>query len=109
MADILSLKESVLVYLDRSGGLKKLCENCKHFNGMRFRSTAAMTAKITEFLTLLTVFSGTQQTEAVYRFCIGVNPADVLELDPVLGDCVLHDPLKATALFQSVSENCGQK
>ncbi|XP_005912247.1 minichromosome maintenance domain-containing protein 2 [Haplochromis burtoni] len=77
MADILSLKESVLVYLDRSGGLKKLCENCKHFNG-------------------------TQQTEAVYRFCIGVNPADVLELDPVLGDCVLHDPLKATALFQSV-------
>lgn len=55
MADILSLKESVLVYLDRSGGLKKLCENCKHFNGMRFRSTAAMPAKITEFLTLLTV------------------------------------------------------
>lgn len=41
----------------------------------------------------------------MYRFCIGVNPADVLELDPVLGDCVLHDPLKATALFQSVSEN----
>lgn len=55
MADISSLKESVLVYLDRSGGLKKLCENCKHFNGMRFRSKAAMTAKITEFLTLLTV------------------------------------------------------
>lgn len=55
MADILSLKESVLVYLDRSGGLKKLYENCKHFNGMRFRFTAAMTAKITEFLTLLTV------------------------------------------------------
>lgn len=55
MADILSLKESVLVYLDRSGGLKKLCENCKHFNGMRFRSTAAVTAKITEVLTLLTV------------------------------------------------------
>lgn len=55
MADILSLKESVLVYLDRSGGLKKLCEDCEYFNGMRFRSKAAMTAKITEFLTLLTV------------------------------------------------------
>lgn len=33
MADILSLKESVLVYLDRSGGLQKLAEDCKTFNG----------------------------------------------------------------------------
>nr|XP_020455658.1 MCM domain-containing protein 2 isoform X2 [Monopterus albus] len=77
MADILSLKESVLVYLDRSGGLQKLAEDCK-------------------------TFSDPQQVEAVYRFCISVNPSDVIELDPVLGDYVLHDPLRATALFQSV-------
>ncbi|XP_028288320.1 minichromosome maintenance domain-containing protein 2 [Parambassis ranga] len=77
MADILSLKESVLVYLDRSGGLKKLSQDCA-------------------------AFKDPQQTEAVYRFCVTVNPSDVIEVDPVLGDCVLHDPLKATVLFQSV-------
>lgn len=32
-----------------------------------------------------------------------MNPSDLIELDPRLGDCVLNDPLKATALFQSVS------
>ncbi|XP_056289846.1 minichromosome maintenance domain-containing protein 2 [Pseudoliparis swirei] len=77
MADSLSLKESVLIYLDRSGGLQKLAEDCKLFNG-------------------------THQIEAVYRFCIGVNPSDVIEVDPVLGQRVLSDPLGATALFQSV-------
>ncbi|CAJ1082214.1 minichromosome maintenance domain-containing protein 2 isoform X2 [Xyrichtys novacula] len=77
MADILSLKEPVLVYLDRSGGLQRLIEDCKRFNDP-------------------------QQIEAVYRFCISVNPSDVMEVDAVLGDCVLQDPLKATALFQSV-------
>ncbi|XP_033933315.1 minichromosome maintenance domain-containing protein 2-like isoform X2 [Pseudochaenichthys georgianus] len=40
--------------------------------------------------------------EAVYRFCISVNPSDVIEVDPELGDCVLQDPLTATALFRSV-------
>ncbi|XP_018529467.1 minichromosome maintenance domain-containing protein 2 isoform X2 [Lates calcarifer] len=77
MADILSLKESVVVYLDRSGGLQKLAEECRQFNDP-------------------------QQIKAVYRFCISVNPSDMIEVDPVLGDCVLHDPLRATALFQSV-------
>lgn len=33
-----------------------------------------------------------------------MNPSDVIEVDPLLGDCVLSDPLRATALFQSVSE-----
>lgn len=33
MADILSLKESVLVYLDRSGGLQKLADDCRPLNG----------------------------------------------------------------------------
>ncbi|XP_076017229.1 minichromosome maintenance domain-containing protein 2 [Genypterus blacodes] len=77
MVDSLSLKESVLFYLDRSGGLIKLAEDSKPFN---------------EPLRCL----------AVYRFCITVNPADVIELDPLLGDLVLHNPLKATTLFQSV-------
>ncbi|XP_074549968.1 minichromosome maintenance domain-containing protein 2 [Halichoeres trimaculatus] len=77
MSDVLSLKESVLVYLDRSGGLQRLIEDCKRFNDP-------------------------QQIEAVYRFCIRVNPSDVIEVDAVLGDCVLQHPLKATALFQSV-------
>ncbi|XP_055007163.1 minichromosome maintenance domain-containing protein 2 [Boleophthalmus pectinirostris] len=75
--DIFSLRESVLVYLDRSGGLEKLSEDCKQYNDQ-------------------------QQDVAVYRFCICVNPSDVIEVDPELGDFVLHDPLKATKLFQSV-------
>ncbi|KAM6900392.1 minichromosome maintenance domain-containing protein 2 [Xenentodon cancila] len=77
MTEALLLKESVLVYLDRSGGLQKLVEDCGRLNDP-------------------------QRTEAVYRFCISVNPSDLTEMDPVLGDCVLHDPLRATALFQSV-------
>ncbi|XP_028972061.2 minichromosome maintenance domain-containing protein 2 isoform X2 [Esox lucius] len=77
MDTFFSLKESVLSYLDRSGALLQLAEDCKPFNNP-------------------------QQSEAVYRFCISVNPSDVIELDPVLGDCVLHDPLKATTIFQSV-------
>ncbi|XP_065114331.1 minichromosome maintenance domain-containing protein 2 [Paramisgurnus dabryanus] len=40
--------------------------------------------------------------QAVYRFSFDVNPSDVLELDATLGDCILHNPLKATSLFQSV-------
>ncbi|XP_035981223.1 minichromosome maintenance domain-containing protein 2 [Fundulus heteroclitus] len=77
MADILSLKESVLIYLDRSGGLRQLAEDCRPLNDPR-------------------------QTEAVYRFRVLVNPADLLEVDAGLGDYVLHDPRRATALFQSV-------
>lgn len=41
--------------------------------------------------------------EAVYRFSFDVNPSDVLQLDALLGDCILHDPIKAVSLFQSVS------
>ncbi|KAM8822370.1 minichromosome maintenance domain-containing protein 2 isoform 2-T2 [Spinachia spinachia] len=77
MVDILSLKESALVYLDRSGGLQKLAEDCRPFNG-------------------------SHQIEAVYRFCVIVNPSDVMEVDPVLGERVLCDPLGSTALFQCV-------
>ncbi|KAG7272304.1 hypothetical protein CRUP_014189 [Coryphaenoides rupestris] len=77
MDDVLALKESVLFYLDRSGGLVKLIEDCELFNGP-------------------------QQSEAVYRLCVVVNPSDVMEVDAGLGDRVLHDPHTATRLFRSV-------
>lgn len=40
---------------------------------------------------------------SVYRFSFDVSPSDMLELDAPLGDCILHDPLRAVSLFQSVS------
>ncbi|XP_054622243.1 minichromosome maintenance domain-containing protein 2 isoform X2 [Dunckerocampus dactyliophorus] len=78
MADMFSLKRAVLIYLDRSGGLKKLTEDCKSFTEPQ------------------------QNAVVVFRFCIDVNPFDVVEVDSELGDYVLHHPLQATALFQSV-------
>ncbi|TRY69915.1 hypothetical protein DNTS_015368 [Danionella cerebrum] len=77
MENLQSLKEAVLVYLDRSGGLMKLIEDCG-------------------------VYKGAQLMNSVYRFSFEVNPSDVIELDATLGDCVLHDPVKAISLFQSV-------
>lgn len=46
MADNLSLKESVLVYLDRSGGLQKLTEDCKQFNGKPTMRTISKISKL---------------------------------------------------------------
>ncbi|XP_061660993.1 minichromosome maintenance domain-containing protein 2 isoform X2 [Syngnathoides biaculeatus] len=77
MTNIFPLKKSVLSYLIASGGLGKLADDCKSFKDP-------------------------QHNEAVYRICISVNPSDVIEVDPELGNCILHDPLRATALFQSV-------
>uniref|UniRef100_A0A665WIM5 Minichromosome maintenance domain containing 2 n=1 Tax=Echeneis naucrates TaxID=173247 RepID=A0A665WIM5_ECHNA len=71
------MSKSAVVYLDRSGGLQKLAEDCKQFKDP-------------------------QHNEAVYRFCISVNPSDVIEVDPRLGHYILHQPKRATALFQSV-------
>ncbi|XP_061777816.1 minichromosome maintenance domain-containing protein 2 isoform X1 [Nerophis ophidion] len=79
MADMFSLKRSVLIYLDKSGGLQKLTEDCKSYN------------------------DPPQNAMAIFRFCVGVNPTDVIEVDPELGDRILHHPLQATALFQSVN------
>ncbi|XP_023679584.1 minichromosome maintenance domain-containing protein 2 isoform X2 [Paramormyrops kingsleyae] len=77
MAELLEMKVAAVSYLDRSGGLRRFIEDCK-------------------------VLGDPQQTEAVYRFCITVNPSDVIETDARLGDWVLHDSFRATALFQSV-------
>lgn len=67
------------------------------------------TTNSTFFLSLYPSFPGSHQIEAVYRFCVTVNPSDVIEVDPVLGERVLCDPLGATALFQSVSKNLSEQ
>ncbi|XP_004697589.1 minichromosome maintenance domain-containing protein 2 [Echinops telfairi] len=73
----LKLKEAALIYLDRSGGLQKFIEDCKHYNDSK-------------------------QSYAVYRFNILINPSDVVQLDAELGNHILHQPLKAAHVFQSV-------
>ncbi|KAF5897498.1 minichromosome maintenance domain-containing protein 2, partial [Clarias magur] len=74
MEELLSLKESIVTYLDRSEGLRKLVDTCQSLNDL----------------------------QQMYRFSFDVNPSDIVELDARLGDCILHNPLKATSLFQSV-------
>ncbi|XP_068381927.1 minichromosome maintenance domain-containing protein 2 [Eschrichtius robustus] len=73
----LKMKESALIYLDRSGGLQKFIDNCKSYNDSK-------------------------QSYAVYRFSILINPSDIIELDAELGNHILHQPLKAAQVFQSV-------
>ncbi|XP_038244543.1 minichromosome maintenance domain-containing protein 2 isoform X2 [Dermochelys coriacea] len=77
--DLLKMKEVALIYLDRSGGLQKFVDDCKQYNDSK-------------------------QTCAVYRFIISVNPSDIAELDAALGNQILHKPMKAAQIFQSVSE-----
>ncbi|CAH6777300.1 minichromosome maintenance domain-containing protein 2 [Phodopus roborovskii] len=73
----LQMKEAALVYLDRSGGLQKFLDDCKYYNDSK-------------------------QSYAVYRFNILINPSDIVELDAELGNHILHHPLKAAQVFQSV-------
>ncbi|XP_021111722.1 MCM domain-containing protein 2 isoform X3 [Heterocephalus glaber] len=73
----LKMKEAALIYLDRSRGLQKFIDDCKYYNDSK-------------------------QSYAVYRFNILINPSDVLELDAELGNHILHHPLKAAQVFQSV-------
>ncbi|XP_017364637.2 minichromosome maintenance domain-containing protein 2 [Cebus imitator] len=73
----LKMKEAALIYLDRSGGLQKFIDDCKYYNDSK-------------------------QSYAVYRFKILINPSDVVELDAKLGNHILHQPLKAAEVFQSV-------
>ncbi|NXD89333.1 MCMD2 protein, partial [Chaetorhynchus papuensis] len=71
------MREVVLVYLDRSGGLQKFLHDCKKYNDSK-------------------------QSYAVYRFIISINPSDIAELDATLGNYILHNPLPAAQIFQSV-------
>ncbi|XP_021544147.1 minichromosome maintenance domain-containing protein 2 [Neomonachus schauinslandi] len=73
----LKMKEAALIYLDRSGGLQKFIDDCKYYNDSK-------------------------QSYAVYRFNILINPSDIVELDAELGNHILHEPLKAAQVFQSV-------
>ncbi|EDL14294.1 mCG131358 [Mus musculus] len=75
--ETLQMKEAALVYLDRSGGLQKFIDDCKSYNDSK-------------------------QSYAVYRFSILIDPCDVVELDADLGNHILHHPLKAARVFQSV-------
>lgn len=109
MADTLSLQESILVYLDISGGLQRLVEDCKSFRGTSHLLNQSKLKKLPSLKSAMmdksTPFEDPQQVEAVYRFYVSVNPSDVMDLDPVLGDWILHDPLRATGLFQYVSDS----
>ncbi|XP_072807981.1 minichromosome maintenance domain-containing protein 2 isoform X2 [Vicugna pacos] len=73
----LKMKEAALIYLDRSGSLQKFIDDCKSYNDSK-------------------------QNYAVYRFNILINPSDIVELDAELGNHILHQPLKAAQVFQSV-------
>ncbi|XP_011362913.1 minichromosome maintenance domain-containing protein 2 isoform X2 [Pteropus vampyrus] len=73
----LKMKEAALIYLDKSGGLQKFIDDCKYYNDLK-------------------------QSYAVYRFNILINPSDVVELDTELGNHILHQPLEASQVFQSV-------
>ncbi|XP_068043568.1 minichromosome maintenance domain-containing protein 2 isoform X2 [Anomalospiza imberbis] len=75
--EIQKMREVVLVYLDRSGGLEKFVHDCKKYNDSK-------------------------QSYAVYRFIISINPSDIAELDATLGNYILHNPLQAAQIFQSV-------
>ncbi|KFP91027.1 PREDICTED: MCM domain-containing protein 2 [Apaloderma vittatum] len=75
--EIQKMREIALVYLDRSGGLQKFVQDCKKYNDSK-------------------------QSYAVYRFVISINPSDITELDATLGNCILHNPIQAAQIFQSV-------
>ncbi|KAG8570713.1 hypothetical protein GDO81_011382 [Engystomops pustulosus] len=73
------MREAALIYMDRSKGLEKFIEDCKKYNE-----------------------SG--QSYAVYRFVISVNPMDITELNAILGNYILHEPVRAARIFQSVCD-----
>ncbi|KFQ37001.1 MCM domain-containing protein 2, partial [Merops nubicus] len=75
--EIQKMREIALVYLDRSGGLQKFVHDCK-------------------------VYNDSKQSYAVYRFIISINPSDIAELDATLGNYILHKPIQAAQIFQSV-------
>ncbi|KFW63063.1 MCM domain-containing protein 2 [Pygoscelis adeliae] len=75
--EIQKMREIALVYLDRSGGLQKFVHDCKKYNDSK-------------------------QSYAVYRFIISINPSDIAELDATLGNYILHNPIQAAQIFQSV-------
>lgn len=58
---------------------------------------------MTIFIFVFVYFTDSKQSYAVYRFNILINPSDIVELDAELGNYILHHPVKAAEVFQSVS------
>ncbi|XP_019469620.1 minichromosome maintenance domain-containing protein 2 isoform X3 [Meleagris gallopavo] len=105
--EIQKMKEIILVYLDRSGGLEKFVHDCKKYNGIAHSVDILLTlVSIVKQTSVIfkAVFApaDSKQSYAVYRFVISINPSDVAELDATLGNYVLHKPMKAAGIFQSV-------
>lgn len=106
--EIQKMKEIILIYLDRSGGLEKFVHDCKKYNGIAHSVDILLTlVSIVKQTSVIfkTVFApaDSKQSYAVYRFVISINPSDVAELDATLGNYILHRPMKAAGIFQSVS------
>ncbi|XP_073487863.1 minichromosome maintenance domain-containing protein 2 [Aquarana catesbeiana] len=73
------MRQAALIYMDRSGGLEKFIEDCKRYKD-------------------------STHSHAVYRFVISINPVDITELNATLGNYILHEPLRASQIFQSVCD-----
>ncbi|XP_035665336.1 minichromosome maintenance domain-containing protein 2-like [Branchiostoma floridae] len=76
-----SLEESAVEYLDRSGALQKLIQDCR---------------------TRAEIESHQDKPSAVFRFVLTVDPMDLVNFDSTLGNLVLHYPLDAGRIFQDV-------
>ncbi|KAM9308383.1 minichromosome maintenance domain-containing protein 2 [Gastrophryne carolinensis] len=77
--DVTCMRRAALIYMDRSGGLEKFINDCRGYNE-------------------------SPHSFAVYRFVISINPMDITELNATLGNYILHEPLKAAQIFQSVCD-----
>ncbi|NXY82560.1 MCMD2 protein, partial [Alcedo cyanopectus] len=100
------MREIALVYLDRSGGLQKFVQDCKRYEGINHSAGAVELAgngtHLKLVLKVLFVPADSKQSYAVYRFVIAINPSDIVELDATLGNYILHKPIRAAQIFQSV-------
>ncbi|XP_066294840.1 minichromosome maintenance domain-containing protein 2-like [Branchiostoma lanceolatum] len=76
-----SLEESTVEYLDRSGALQILIQDCR---------------------TRAEIESRQDKPIAVFRFVLTVDPVDLVNFDSTLGNLVLHYPLDAGRIFQDV-------
>ncbi|KAI8518457.1 Minichromosome maintenance domain-containing protein 2 [Branchiostoma belcheri] len=76
-----SLEESAVEYLDRTGALQKLLQDC--------RAQAE-------------IESQQDKPSAVFRFVMKVDPVELVNFDSTLGNLVLHYPLDAGRIFQDV-------
>lgn len=107
--EIQKMREIALVYLDRSGGLQKFVHDCKKYNGITHSIAILLNGYVMLHKSLWFLFkmlfapADSKQSYAVYRFVISINPSDIAELDATLGNYILHNPIQAAQIFQTVS------